>query len=459
MMAMRTRLLAVGFALFLAACSGGDAIAGGPVVTSTTASTTPGPVLPEAGGPCVDEDGHYIGQPGVGVQVRSGDQVVNGSFGYDLVGYCPGHPQHGNRTVTGDGFFANLAETLIQVEPGAELTLTAPAYPGATVELHWSIDNVPDSTFVATPTPSGEATWTVDAPSDAELYHLSVRLEWFEGEASYGVLVATRDLPPVGESLVSIEPAGDRETHPTVVPTGFVDCGTDDDTLRFCDPERAQRWIQIATQQGAPEPEWKWSPADRLPGVIQMNEGPPLYAIYVGPNTFVTVTASGVDHLDLTSVIGSIPAFDTTARGVECGFTPVEQLPDVWWKCDVAVWLPDPSEAGLAALVDLVGDVPIGYSFTPILPGSAGLTVNPIETYGPEQPWEQLDKWKEQMTSAAESMEIDPTPLADGTYLVEEVLLIYLPETPSDAYLALIDRFRNNGFGTETILRERYGHP
>lgn len=418
--------------------------------------------VPEAGGPCVDENHNYVRQPGTGIKLSNSELVVRASFGSDRVGFCPGHPEHGNdRGTHSDGFLAGLESTLIQVDPGAELTLTAIGYPGATIDLQWSIRAVMDSSFPATPTPvDDEATWTVNAPSDADVFSLSIRLDWFEGEASYGALVATRDLPPEGESLVSIEPVGSVAMHPTLVPFGYVDCGTTDEVVRICDPEREQRWIEVATQEGPTRPEWAWNRADdRLPGVIQMSEGPPIFAVYAGPDTFITFTASGLDWEEQIAVVGSIPAFDSTERKGECEATPAEQLPDTWWKCDLVVEMPDATEAGLKALVEAIDGTPIGYSFTPVLPSRSGLTARPIVTYGSEGPWGALQEWKDQMASAAEELGLDVTPLAEGTYLIDDVLLIYRNETPRDEYLKLLERLSDNGFTTQMILRERFGHP
>ena len=209
-----------------------------PTELSTTTTSAAQPVV-QAGGPCVDENHEYLWPSGVGVQVSSGGQTVRASFGSDFVGFCPGHPEHGiSRDTHSDGFFADLESTLLQVEPGAELTLTAPGYPGATLGVNWSIDSVSGTSFPATTTPAGEATWSLSAPTEPDEYVLYIGLDWFEGEASYAVRVATRELPPEGEELVPIEPSGNVAMHPTVVPYGYADCGTTGEVVRLCDPER-----------------------------------------------------------------------------------------------------------------------------------------------------------------------------------------------------------------------------
>ncbi|MDJ0955159.1 MAG: hypothetical protein QNJ81_15895 [Acidimicrobiia bacterium] len=380
---------------------------------------------------------------------------MKASFGHDTVGFCPGHPDHGSRVTHSDGFLADLESTLLHVEPGAQLTVTAPGHPGATVDMQWSIDSVPDSSSPVAATPVGDATWTLKAPGDAEEYILYIRLEWFEGEASYGVRVATRDLPPEGESLVAIEPSGNVAMHPTLVPYGYVDCGTTAEAVMLCDPEREQRWIEVATQEGFSQPEWAWSPADdRLPGVISMSEG---WALHTGPDTFLVLATSGLDWEEMVAVARSIPAFDTSERAAECEATSAEHLPDTWWKCDLVIEMPDPTEPGLRNLVEVIGETPIGYSFGPALQGTS-LTIRPILTYGPEGPWRELQQWKEQMVNSAEAVGADPAPLADGSYLIENFMLIYRPETPRNEFLDLLERLGENGYSTQMVLRERFGH-
>ncbi len=187
-----------------------------------------------------------------------------------------------------------------------------------------------------------------------------------------------------------------------------------------------------------------------------MSEGPRIYGIYIGPDTFLTVTASGVDHLALIATIESIPAFDPEVREAECAATSPEELPKYSWKCDLSIQLPESSEADLTRFVEIVGQHALGHTFTPTLPRGGGPTPMPIVTYGPGDPWAALDKWKDDMVRASEELGFDPAPVTDGTYVVDDVILFVFPETRSDVYVEVLDQLQNSGFVTEMVLRERF---
>jgi len=106
------------------------------------------------------------------------------------VSYCPGRPQHGERNLNADGFFANLDSTKLDVKPGDVLTVEAPTYPGATLNTRWSGDETRNGER-AVVTLVSAGTWNIEVPTTVGLHRLDLLLKWFEGEAAHAVLINT----------------------------------------------------------------------------------------------------------------------------------------------------------------------------------------------------------------------------------------------------------------------------
>jgi len=141
-----------------------------------------------AGGPCLGDRSESTAD--FGVTIRTSQTEIEASFGYAEVAYCPGHPQHGERNLNADGFFANLDSTKLDVKPGDVLTVEAPTYPGATLNTRWSGDETRNGeSAVVTLVSAG--TWEIQVPTTVGLHRLDLLLKWFEGEAAHAVLINT----------------------------------------------------------------------------------------------------------------------------------------------------------------------------------------------------------------------------------------------------------------------------
>lgn len=182
------RVVGVVFLLAVAGCGTGGADDGQSDLSNGTDTTVTAVSTVVAGGPCFSDNNTPVGTSGV--TIRSGDQSITASLGYETINYCPGHPQHGSVGLSADGFFYSLESTAVDVDPGEPFTLVAPGYPGATLHAGWSNEG-------ATALPPVElslvdtTTWEVTAPEEVGVYRLDMRLAWVEGEATYAVLITT----------------------------------------------------------------------------------------------------------------------------------------------------------------------------------------------------------------------------------------------------------------------------
>ena len=144
---------------------------------------------PEAGGPCLDEYERVVGEAGI---VVTGDsESIDASFGYATINYCPGHRQSGSGGLEADGFFYSLDSRAVDVQPGGEITMSAPGYPVARLTAAWSDEGATTSPPPADLTEVDETTWQLRVPESTGLHRLDLHIDWAQGEATYAVLITT----------------------------------------------------------------------------------------------------------------------------------------------------------------------------------------------------------------------------------------------------------------------------
>ncbi len=147
------------------------------------------PTSPQAGGPCLGDHERVIGD--TGITVTGDSQSIDASLGYETINYCPGHPEQGRGGLSADGFFYSLDFHAVDVQPGGQITLSAPGYPGARLTANWSNDDSTTGTLSAELAKADDTTWQLAAPESVGVHRLDMRLDWAEGEATYAVLITT----------------------------------------------------------------------------------------------------------------------------------------------------------------------------------------------------------------------------------------------------------------------------
>lgn len=140
-----------------------------------------------AGGPCLDEYERVIGDTGIAVTGES--QSVDASLGYATINYCPGNAEHGG--LEADGFFYSLDSRAVDAQPGGQIALSAPGYPGARLTAAWPTEDPATSAPSADLTRADETTWQLTAPESVGVHRLEMHLDWAYGEATYAALITT----------------------------------------------------------------------------------------------------------------------------------------------------------------------------------------------------------------------------------------------------------------------------
>ncbi len=148
----------------------------------SSSSTSTAEVVVAAEGPCALGIDRYKGQSGL--TVAYGDQTVAASLNSETLEYCPGHELEGSIASEADGFLADVANAVIQAEPGALIEIRGPGYPGATLTATAEVED----THIDE---DGGRAWHIRVPAEAGEHEIRLSLHWQQGKAQYVFLATT----------------------------------------------------------------------------------------------------------------------------------------------------------------------------------------------------------------------------------------------------------------------------
>lgn len=135
------------------------------------------------GYPCASANGDIEGDTRAFVHTDSEEIVA--SLGWYDAPPCTGT----SGGMHGDGFFADLEDTVLLVDTGTDLHVRAPGFDNARLEVHWRADG--STQGVRAPSTKVESgLWRVDTiPDEAGVYTLGIRFEYGkDGSATFAVM-------------------------------------------------------------------------------------------------------------------------------------------------------------------------------------------------------------------------------------------------------------------------------